>query len=389
MKKFEVKLRTEGEITLLPDSQKLFGYLMNQLNRYYNEQEIDHFIAEINTKCMVSNLMPTGYLPTPKTLLMNEIQKRRESDQDLESEDKEDDLIRLLENEIKERKALTEKKKEKNSDKMDLEENLKSKDEAIKDFKKELEENANKMQSISSKEIYETIKRMDYIKKEDLRAMILKIRNLKESISVDQLDNFEHIVKKQRYVQKFKLESQEKRMPGYPNRAYSLPIVEHIRYGDGSLQKNFSFFVITEEDSILGKFLRKDKKDIDSLWMIGPKASSGCNCYSLETIEEFDEISLFSKDEIYINLGMLLPEKDSVLWDRSYITIFSSDRRAFEMSDDTKKVISFIGEGSVLFCKGKKTYEIGKSIRNEYNKRYLNAVVFGNSYLEPLEVSYD
>ena len=32
---FEIKLKRIGEITLLPDSQKLFGFLMGKLKQFY------------------------------------------------------------------------------------------------------------------------------------------------------------------------------------------------------------------------------------------------------------------------------------------------------------------------------------------------------------------
>lgn len=50
----------------------------------------------------------------------------------------------------------------------------------------------------------------------------------------------------------------------------------------------------------------------------------------------------------YINLGMLLPQENSICWEKSVIDIYSSDKRSFELVENTKKVISFIKTGSVL-----------------------------------------
>ncbi|MDO4691216.1 MAG: hypothetical protein Q4A58_07985 [Fusobacterium sp.] len=374
MRKFEIKLRVEGAITLLPDSQKLFGYLMNKLSECFSKNEIENFINDIVGKCMISNLIPSGYLPTPKiylTRLIKERKKCKEAEKNNICVNNDlDDLKKLME-------ELKELKKNKVKEKTE-------KIEEIEIIKREMVKKAEKAESFSSKAIYETLKKIEYIKKEDLPKLIQRIE-MEEEFSTNLLKEYDYIIKNQKYIQKFKLESQIRKIPGFPNISYSLPIVEY-KNKKNDFQKDFTFFVITEENSILANLLCNLKKDIKNLWMIGPKASSGYNCYSLEEIIESEYKEPSSETGPYINLGMLLPQENSIFWEKSQIDIYSSDRRPYELGDHTPKVISFINIGSILVCEEKKPYKIGKSIKNKYNKLHSNAIVFGNSYLENLEV---
>lgn len=77
MRKFEVYLRSEGDITLLPDSQKIFGYLMDKLSQKFDRSLVSEFVKDVKGKCMVSNLIPSGYLPTPRFYLMRVIFKNQ------------------------------------------------------------------------------------------------------------------------------------------------------------------------------------------------------------------------------------------------------------------------------------------------------------------------
>lgn len=79
MIRYEVRLKKMGQITALPDSQKLFGFLMSYSQRYFSSEIVSDFVKEIlecRGKCMVSNLMPTGYYPTPKEYIMKKLEKR-------------------------------------------------------------------------------------------------------------------------------------------------------------------------------------------------------------------------------------------------------------------------------------------------------------------------
>ena len=81
---YEVKLKKIGEMTTLPDSQRLFGFLVNSSKKYCTEDEISSFVKgvrEHKQKCMISNVVPSGYYPTPKEYIMQKLQKRLEKNQ--------------------------------------------------------------------------------------------------------------------------------------------------------------------------------------------------------------------------------------------------------------------------------------------------------------------
>lgn len=374
MRKFEVYLRSEGDITLLPDSQKIFGYLMDKLSQKFDRSLVSEFVKDVKGKCMVSNLIPSGYLPTPKSYLMRVIFENQRGC--TEEHDDSTDMQELINSLLLKLNDLNELKK-------DSKKSGKKEKKEIEQIKQELTEEARKVYSSSDKAIYETLKKMEYIKRQELPNLIQKLG--KEKIRTKLIEKYDYITKGQKYVQKFKLESQTKGIPGLPNIAYSLPIVEYLNKSQ-KLQKDFSFFVVVEDHSILADVLCKEKDNIGALWMFGPKASSGYNCYKLRDIVEEKYTENLQPKSYYINLGMLLPQENSICWEKSAIDIYSSDRRAFELVENIKKVISFINVGSVLSSDQKEAYNIGNSIKNEYNKLYPDAIVFGNSYLEPLEV---
>lgn len=77
MIRYEVKLNKIGEMTTLPDSQRLFGFLINNSKKYCSEEDISSFVRgvrEQEQKCMISNLLPSGYYPTPKEFIMKKLQ---------------------------------------------------------------------------------------------------------------------------------------------------------------------------------------------------------------------------------------------------------------------------------------------------------------------------
>ena len=381
MTTYEVKLKKIGEMTTLPDSQRLFGFLVNNSKKYCSENEISAFVKRVRErkgKCMVSSVAPTGYYPTPKEFIMEKL--KHKLGENLE------EIKELEEKQIKLKKEI-ELIIQKNSSKEDKEK--------LKTIKKNFNNLSNKINNLSTKNIYETIKSMDFIKKNQLRKL-LKFGESEEKINVENLKKFDYIKKSQIFIQKFRLESQIKELPGMPNVAYSLPILSFTNQA-GDDQKKFSFFVKVEKDSCIAKSLEKMKKELDSYEIpcfLGGKGSSGYNEHLIHCIEKLDE----SKDRkqhavvntIYLNIGVLLPDFDKIDAEKSVIDIYTSDRKPFEIENEISKVISFVTAGSVIKAKEDKTelYEVGKSIDNsKYNPLYKkNAIIFGNSYLIKLEV---
>ena len=258
--------------------------------------------------------------------------------------------------------------------------------------KNEFNQLATEINNLSIKNIYETIKGMDFIAQNELKE-ILNLTEKNEKISVEVLKNRQYIKKKQTFIQKFRLENQIRELPGMPNVAYALPILS-FENQEGEIQKDFSFFVRAPKESCLAKGLvgmQTSLQNHDIPCFLGAKGSSGYNEYQIYSVEVLNEQE--SKDVrniAYLNLGVLLPNFDNIDVEHSFLDIYTSDRKPFEIENEVPKVISFVTAGSVIQVKdnGTDLYQVGKSIDNsKYNPLYKkNAIIFGNSYFVKLEV---
>ena len=409
MIRYEIRLNKIGEMTTLPDSQRLFGFLINNSKKYCNEEDISAFVRGVRKqeqKCMISNLLPSGYYPTPKEFIMQKLQGRLDKNQE--------EIKRLEEMQMKlkrESEEVIQKLREKNKVKNLNKEHKKKSDKEIQSCRSQLEKiktdfgnNSKLINGLSSKNIYETVKRMDFIEQNQLKAL-LKLGESKDKIRVDDLLKFNYIKKKQTFIQKFRLENQIKGLPGIPNVAYSLPILS-FENQKGDIQRQFSFFVEVCEETCISKTLEAMKKSLVSnkkeknvletgiICFLGGKASSGYNeyrIYSIEKSKEAERLRQAYEDERYLNIGMLLPNFDKIDAQMSVLDIYTSDRKPFKIEYEMPKVISFITEGSVIKLRQDKIdlFEVGKSIDNsKYNPMYKkNAIIFGNSYIVKLEVN--
>lgn len=392
---YEVKLKKIGEMTTLSDSQRLFGFLMNFSKQYCPEEEISAFVKgvkEQEQKCMISSMFPTGYYPMPKAYVIQKLQKKlNENQEEITSEEKKQIDLRkeielLIQTLMKKNKSIKIKNK-----KIEKEiEDLKSE---LEDKKNEFNQFASKINNLSTKNIYETIKGMDFIKQNELKE-ILNLTEKNEKISVEVLKTFKHIKKKQTFIQKFRLENQIRELPGMPNVAYALPILS-FENQEGEIQKEFSFFVRAPKESCLAKGLEGMQTSLqnhDIPCFLGAKGSSGYNEYQIYSVEVLNEQESKDVRNIdYLNLGVLLPNFDNIDVEHSFLDIYTSDRKPFEIENEVPKVISFVTAGSVIQVKdnGTDLYQVGKSIDNsKYNPLYKkNAIIFGNAYLIGLEAS--
>lgn len=409
MIRYEVKLNKIGEMTTLPDSQRLFGFLINNSKKYCSEEDISSFVRGVRQqeqKCMISNLLPSGYYPTPKEFIMQKLQGGLDKNQE------EIKRLEKIQTKLKrESEEVVQKLREKNKAKKPDKYNKKESDKEVQCCRSQLEKikadfsnNSKLINGLSSKNIYETVKRMDFIEQNKLKDL-LKLIESKDKIRVDDLLKFKYIKKNRTFIQKFRLENQIKGLPGIPNVAYSLPILSFENHV-GNLQSQFSFFVEVREGTCISRALEamnerldyvKKGKDICEhgiLCFLGGKASSGYNeyrIYSIEKSKEAEGLRQVFADDRYLNIGMLLPNFDKIDAQMSVLDIYTSDRKPFEIEYEIPKVISFITTGSVIKLKQDKTdlYEVGKSIDNSrYNPMYKkNAIIFGNSYLVKLEVN--
>ena len=258
MIRYEVKLNKIGEMTTLPDSQRLFGFLINNSKKYCSEEDISSFVRGVRQqeqKCMISNLLPSGYYPIPKEFIMQKLQGRLNKNQE--------EIKKLEEIQMKlrrESEEVVQKLREKNKVKKLNKENKEELDKEIQSSKLQLEKiktdfsnNSKLINGLSSKNIYETVKKMDFIEQNQLKVL-LKLAESKDKIRVDELLKFKYIKKNRTFIQKFRLEDQIKGLPGIPNVAYSLPIIS-FENQKGEIQSQFSFFVEVREGTCISRTL--------------------------------------------------------------------------------------------------------------------------------------
>ena len=243
---YEVKLKKIGEMTTLPDSQRLFGFLMNFSKQYCPEEEISAFVKgvkEQEQKCMISNLLPGGYYSTPKEFIMQKLQGRLNKNQEeiKKLEERQRELRQESEETIKKLIEKNKAKKLNKYHKKELDKEIQSCKSQLEKIKADFNNNSKLINSLSSKNIYETVKKMDFIEQNQLKDL-LKLGESRDEIRVDDLLKFKYIKKNQTFIQKFRLENQIKQLPGIPNVAYSLPILS-FENQTGDLQRQFSFFV--------------------------------------------------------------------------------------------------------------------------------------------------
>ena len=307
MKKYLINLKVASDITSFPDSQKIFGWLIYQIKKYESEENITKLVNNIyekKIKCMISNVLPKGFIPMHKEYVIDKFGDK-------------------------------------------------------------------------SKEIYEKIKKIDFIKKEDMKKILnneVELKNFKD-----------YLRQKQSYIQKFRLENQFHNLAGLENKAYTVPIVKIINESTEEIVTDFIIMIKTDSDMII-KWLEniknaQENEGNDEEVYLGPKGSQGYNRFIRGKVEIKEEKNS-EKANFYLNVGMLLP--NSINYKKSYIDLHISDRKAFEITEEAKKVIGFINVGSVIYSEGE-NFNIGKSIQNKYNILYKNAIVFGNSYLEALD----
>lgn len=74
MKNYRVKLLASGNLTQIPDSQKIFGALTYMFSEQYGSQETTELTRDIlkqEISIRLSDALPTGYLPVPQEYLVD------------------------------------------------------------------------------------------------------------------------------------------------------------------------------------------------------------------------------------------------------------------------------------------------------------------------------
>jgi hypothetical protein len=78
MKTYNLSLKAQGQITQIPDSQKIFGALMFFLSETCDSKATTKYVQEVRDDpnlVQISNALPLGYFPAPKALLINKIKE--------------------------------------------------------------------------------------------------------------------------------------------------------------------------------------------------------------------------------------------------------------------------------------------------------------------------
>lgn len=76
MRVFRIKLMAKGDLTQIPDSQKLFGVIIYKFSEKYGSDKATKFTKAVWNRTIflaLSNILPSGYLPTPQEYLMDQL----------------------------------------------------------------------------------------------------------------------------------------------------------------------------------------------------------------------------------------------------------------------------------------------------------------------------
>ena len=323
MNDYQVELISEGSITQIPDSQKVFGALVYLFAEKYGSEKATTLTKAILNKEIhfsLSNVMPYGYLPTPQDFLIEKLYK--DSKPNTETKTKEQYSL------IKERNYIT--------------------DESLK---KAIST------SFCNAEIYPYIS-VDV--RQQLRASIDSVR--------------------------YNIPELESNLYSVPTIVLSEIKKLNDGSISSSPVKKFCIYLQTDE-SELGKLLLEmlnqaanDKRSI----ILGKRASQGMNLFRINKIVKQERV--IQEHGIYLNLGMLLPDNINFeastiklfTSERRPFEILGGWEQNLK-----KQFISFIAEGSMIAACS--INNAGKSIESPFNKA--RDIVFGNAYLYPLSIA--
>ena len=349
MKIYKIQTKLQGDLTQLPDSQKIFGALIYLYADQYGSETATRLVKDIKDKKMVfevSNMLPFGYFPLPESYLSSCIQKKSA---------------------------------------------LKNKEE------KQHGTSKNK----SAKEIYQSMKKRQYVPERSIKYDLVKnpaaIKACCDYISLSTNPQLRTAIDSRVYD-----------LPGLDSTLYSIPRLTVWQMKGNKKNKSvtdFCFYLKFEEDSNVKNLYQTliDIKKSQFPLFLGPRASQGMNTFTIQNILE-EKIEIQSSR--YLNLGMLLlkhfesdkPEKQTNLiqeksamhlksldFSKSYFSLFTSERRPYHIAEGwstsvKKQFISFIQAGSIIYTDHPK--QLGCSIQSPFDP---DAIVFGNSFLYPLK----
>lgn len=86
MENYQIKLSCKGDVTQLPDSQKIFGTLITMMAQTLGDEKATQFVQAVFQKRIhlaLSNVMPWEYLPMPEDFMTDQLSKSKFKANDL------------------------------------------------------------------------------------------------------------------------------------------------------------------------------------------------------------------------------------------------------------------------------------------------------------------
>lgn len=327
---YKIRMSQTGRLSHLPDSQRIFGALIYLYDELYSSEEASALVSKIRdgeVYLALSNLLPRGYLPVPQPYLYDRLNRKSEG------------------------------------------------------------QNQNDQRTL--KQIYKAIKDRTYAPWEQIKQMLAKDSKVDLVYPYAKLRSAYHI--------HAAIDSLRYDMPGLDSNVYSVPelAVEEIlaRKTEPRIIQEFDLFLAADDHPECLKLIQalQQAKEQGRRFFLGPRASQGLNTFIIKEIDqEPQERTDQSKNNAYLNLGMLLPQK--IDFKSSSLKLYTSERRPYHVPEGwdqkefSRKFISFIDIGSIVYVK-EGLQKAGQSIPSPYNQS--RDIVFGNAYLMPLDMQLE
>jgi CRISPR type III-A-associated RAMP protein Csm4 len=330
---YKICTKLSGRLTQIPDSQKIFGALINQYASEYSEEQVSDFVKKVEEGeiyLSLSNMMPDGFFSTPQNFIL--------------------DIL----------------------------------------------ERMSSLEKMDKKEIYKAVKSRVFLKKEQIKEIVSNPKgavNTYPYVRIDSSQQLRSSVESTLYD----LPGLNQNLYSVPEvtvvKVDNKDMEKERRVEE--VLRHFCFYLSMDEeecDNLLIEVIKKAKEE-KSLFFRGARSSQGFNTF---TIEEISEISI-KRDEgkSYLSLGMLLPRK--INYKDSCLKLFTSQRRPYHESQGWKRdlngrYISFIEAGSIIYPEENhdKMEGIGCSIKPDAGRK---EIIFGNAFLLPIsekgEIKYE
>lgn len=238
---------------------------------------------------------------------------------------------------------------------------------------------------LNLKQKHEALKKRSYLKREQLEQI------LNEPGKCDRV--FPYIKLQNQQQLRASIDSIRYDIPELDSKLYSVPTIT-VREITSEDEENaeseakpihcFCFYLQVDDGNMGVRLLDmlKDAANRKKSVILGKRASQGMNIF--EFIDVTEESLPRIATDAFLNMGMLLP--DNINFSGSFLKLFTSERRPFEMAGGweekfQKQYISFIAEGSVIKAPNG-VMGAGKSIESPFNRE--RDVVFGNAFMYPI-----